>query len=115
MNRFDLWRFFGFLPEVPEIVYTGDPDQALSALKSESAEIALLCSVAFRFSRLDHLREILSADDWDNSADGFLYRSRLRFFRALSENPESPEIGLLDEAAADFRRAGDYLSTSWEA
>lgn len=115
MNRYDLWRFFGFLPEAPEEAYTGDPDQAFSALKSESVSIASLCSIAFRFSRLDHLKDILTAEDWDVSADGLLYRARLRFFRALAENPESPEIGLLDEAAADFRRAADHLSTSREA
>ncbi len=115
MNRFNLWRYFGSLPDIPESAYTGDPDEAISALRKKPEELALLFKLAMRFSRLDSLKETLTADDWDDSADGLLNRGRLRFYRALAENPETPSPEVLDEAANDFRRAADYPSTSCEA
>ncbi len=115
MNRYNLWRFFGSLPEPPEEAYTGDPDQALLSLRGRSAPISSLFAIALRFSRLDELKDMLDSDDWDKSGDGQLCRSRLRFYRAMAENPESPEIGLLDDAAADFRRALDHSTSSLEA
>ncbi len=115
MNRFNLWRYFGFLPDIPESAFTGDPDEAISALSKKPEELASLFMLAMRFSRLDSLKETLTADDWDDSADGLLNRGRLRVYRALAENPENPSPEVLDEAANDFRRASDYPSTSLEA
>jgi len=115
LNRFDLWRHFGSLPDVPESAYTGDPDGAISALKHEPVELASLFTLAMLFSRIDSLKDILTADNWDDSADGFLNRGRLRFYRALAENPETPSSEVLGEAANDFKRAADYPSTSCEA
>ncbi len=115
MTRYNLWRYFGFLPEVPELAFTEDPDQALSLLKTESARISVLFAAAMRFSRLDFLKENLKKNDWEDSPEGLLNRSRLRFYRAIIENPDSPEPGLLDKAAVDFRRAADHSSTSSEA
>jgi len=71
--------------------------------------------LALRFSRLDSLGDILTADDWENTAEGILNRGRLRFYRVLAENPDSPEPSLLEEAALDFRRASDFPGTRLEA
>jgi len=115
LNRFDLWRYFGFLPEAPESAYTGNPDQTISDLNGIAENITTLFSLALRFSRLDTLKGILSADDWEDSAEGLLNRGRLRFFQALAEKPDSPEIDILNEAAVDFRRAADFPGVYLEA
>ncbi|MCK5736895.1 MAG: hypothetical protein KAH21_10465, partial [Spirochaetaceae bacterium] len=115
MNRYSLWCYFGFLPDVPELTYTGDPDQSISALKDAPSRISLLFLLALGFSRLDSLTEILNSEDWEETAEGLLNRGRLRFYQAVAEKPDSPEPGLLEEAAVDFRRAADHPSTSMEA
>jgi len=115
LNRLDLWRYFGSLPEIPESAYTGDPDQAIISVTGDSERISVLFMLALSFSRLDSLGEILTADDWENSAEGLLNRGRLRFYRVLAENPDSPEPSLLEEAALDFRRASEFPDTRVEA
>lgn len=115
MNRYDLWRFFGYLPEPPEVSYTLGPDKALSLQQARSDSLTSLISTAFRFSRLDDLNDMLETGVWEESGDGLLCRGRLRFYRAVIENPESPDIGLLEESSVDFRRASDNLSSPYEA
>lgn len=115
MNRYDLWRIFGSLPEPPEESYTLGPEKALSEQNTRSDSLTSLFSTAFRFSLLDELKDMVDSGAWDESGDGLLCRGRLRFYRALIENPESPEIGLLEESSLDFRRAADHRSSSYEA
>jgi len=115
LNRLDLWRYFGSLPEIPELAYTGNPDQAISSITENSERIASLFMLALSFSRLDLLGDILTANDWEDTAEGLLNRGRLRFYRVLAENPDSPDYSLLEEAALDFRRASDFSDTRVEA
>lgn len=112
MNLYDLWRYFGPLPLPPEIVYTSDSNAAFSHLadsyhrsSDDSDALASLVSFALRFSRLDGLKKIISEDAWAKSPAGLIFRSRLRFFRALAERPEEPDSEELDEAADDFFKA----------
>jgi len=115
LNQLDLWRYFGSLPEIPESAYTGDPGRVISSLPESSEQISTLFMLALRFSRLDTLGNRLDAEDWENTAEGILNRGRLRFYRVLAENPDSPESSLLEEADIDFRRAADHPGTQAEA
>lgn len=115
MNRYDLWRFFGSLPEPPEQSYTLGPDKALTLQRDRSDSLTSLLGTALRFARLDELKDMLEPGVWNENGEGFLCRGRLRFYQAYVENPESPEIALLEESSLDFHRAADELSSSYEA
>ena len=112
MNRYDFWRFFGPLPKPPEAAYVRDPDRALSALIAEyrahpadRRTLENMVSFAFIFCRLDSLSDVMSHDDWGVQPSGPLFRAWLRYYRALAENPDSPDWASLDKAEADLEVA----------
>ena len=112
MNLYDRTRWFGELPELPADSCRRDTDRILSELKKRwqdepdrSGHLAALFAYALAFSRLDALSGFLTPDDWDHPASALLHRGHLKFYRAMAENPDSPESRLLSDAAADFREA----------
>jgi tetratricopeptide (TPR) repeat protein len=122
LNRYDFWRFFGPLPKPPEAAYVRDPDRALSALiaeyrthPGERRTLYNMVSFAFVFCRLDSLSDVMSHDDWGEQPSGPLFRAWLRYYRALAENPESPDSASLDKAAADLDEARAFDESYFDA
>jgi tetratricopeptide (TPR) repeat protein len=112
LDLFDLWRFFGPLPDLPEEVHTLGADRVILALKAEyeqsgssSGRFGVLLSAAMRAARGDIL-ESFGEVDFSNPVEP-LYRGKFRFYRTLAQNPDSPGLPGMEEAAADFRSVPD--------